>query len=132
MSFVAIKYGSDDGAEEHSTVLEVKREAENYELMLRSSAKSDDLDFLQHICMPIAAGLQADGQFILIMLASSIVSTVSVPELTATANDVQGLTFRSLEAYLVVAAIYVALTGIFKSVFAALGHASFGYRRAAR
>ena len=66
------------------------------------------------------------------MLASSIVSTVSVPELTGAANDVQGLTFRSLEAYLVVAAIYIALTALFKSVFAALGHASFAYRSAAR
>ena len=49
------------------------------------------------------------SQFILIMLASSIVSTISVPELTGAANDVQGLTFRSLEAYLVVAGLYLVL-----------------------
>jgi polar amino acid transport system permease protein len=72
------------------------------------------------------------SQFVLIMLASSIVSTVSVPELTGAANDVQGLTFRSLEAYLVVAVIYMALTGLFKSVFAAVGQTSFAYRNAAR
>ena len=71
------------------------------------------------------------SQFILIMLASSIVSTVSVPELTATANDVQGLTFRSLEAYLVVAAIYIALTALFKAVFAVVEHQSFAFRRMA-
>jgi polar amino acid transport system permease protein len=72
------------------------------------------------------------SQFILIMLASSVVSTVSVPELTGAANDVQGLTFRSLEAYLVVAAVYIALTAAFKSVFAAVGHTSFAFRDAAR
>ena len=71
------------------------------------------------------------SQFILILLASSIVSTVSVPELTATANDIQGLTFRSLEAYLVVAAVYVGLTGIFKAVFMAIGQRSFAFRRPA-
>ena len=72
------------------------------------------------------------SQFILIMLASSIVSTVSVPELTGAANDVQGLTFRSLEAYLIVAAVYIALTALFKSVFGAVEHVSFAYRQAAR
>ncbi len=72
------------------------------------------------------------SQFILIMLASSIVSTVSVPELTGVANDVQGLTFRSLEAYLFVAAIYIALTAAFKIAFAMIGHTSFAWRAAAR
>ena len=71
------------------------------------------------------------SQFILILLASSIVSTVSVPELTATANDIQGLTFRSLEAYLVVAAVYIGLTGIFKAVFIAVEQRSFAFRRPA-
>ena len=33
----------------------------------------------------------------------------------------QGLTFRSLEAYLIVAAVYIALTALFKSVFGADG-----------
>lgn len=71
------------------------------------------------------------SQFILILLASSIVSTVSVPELTATANDIQGLTFRSLEAYLVVAAVYIGLTGIFKAVFIAVEQRAFAFRRPA-
>ncbi len=72
------------------------------------------------------------SQFILIMLASSIVSTVSVPELTGTANDVQGLTFRSLEAYLFVAVIYIAMTGVFKGLFATIGRSSFRFRAMAR
>jgi polar amino acid transport system permease protein len=72
------------------------------------------------------------SQFILTMLASSIVSTISIPELTGAANDVQGLTFRSLEAYLVVAGIYVAMTGIFKGGFAILGRSMFVFHAAAR
>jgi polar amino acid transport system permease protein len=72
------------------------------------------------------------SQFILTMLASSIVSTISIPELTGAANDIQGLTFRSLEAYLVVAAIYIAMTGVFKGGFALLGRSAFAFQIAAR
>ncbi len=72
------------------------------------------------------------SQFILTMLASSIVSTISIPELTGAANDIQGLTFRSLEAYLVVAAIYIAMTGILKGGFALLGRSMFLFHAAAR
>ncbi|TPJ94716.1 MULTISPECIES: amino acid ABC transporter permease [unclassified Mesorhizobium] len=72
------------------------------------------------------------SQFILIMLASSVVSVISVPELTGVANDVQGLTFRSLEAYLVVAAIYLVLTAAFKGVFALIDRALFSFRFAGR
>jgi polar amino acid transport system permease protein len=55
------------------------------------------------------------SQFVLLMLATSLVSAISVTDLTATANDIQGLTFRSFEAYLVVAAIYLALTFTLRS-----------------
>jgi len=72
------------------------------------------------------------SQFILIMLASSVVSVISVPELTGVANDVQGLTFRSLEAYLVVAVIYLALTAAFKGAFALIDRALFSFRYAGR
>lgn len=72
------------------------------------------------------------SQFILIMLASSVVSTISVPELTGAANDIQGLTFRSLEAFLVVAALYLVLTAAFKGVFSAIGHNAFTFKNAAR
>jgi polar amino acid transport system permease protein len=68
------------------------------------------------------------GQFILTLLASSIVSAISVPELAGAANDVQGLTFRSLEAYLVVAAVYLALTALFKGVFTAVDRTALAYR----
>lgn len=72
------------------------------------------------------------SQFVLIMLASSVVSVISVPELTGAANDIQGLTFRSLEAFLVVAAIYLALTAAFKGVFALIDRMLFSFRFAAR
>ncbi|HYZ62526.1 MAG TPA: amino acid ABC transporter permease [Acetobacteraceae bacterium] len=55
------------------------------------------------------------SQFILVMLASSLVSAISVQELTGAANDIQGQTFRSFEAFLVVAALYLAMTGLLRT-----------------
>lgn len=72
------------------------------------------------------------SQFILIMLASSVVSVISIPELTGIANDIQGYTFRSLEAFLVVAAIYLALTAAFKALYAGLDRIMFSYRYVGR
>ena len=66
------------------------------------------------------------------MLASSMVSTISVPELTGAANDIQGLTFRSLEAFLVVAGIYLVLTAAFKGAFSAIGRSAFAFKLAGR
>ncbi len=72
------------------------------------------------------------SQFILVMLASSVVSVISVPELTGVANDIQGLTFRSLEAFLIVAAVYLVLTACFKGFYAAIDRFAFSYRHVAR
>jgi hypothetical protein len=41
-------------------------------------------------------------------------------DLTATANDIQGKTFRSFEAFLVVAAIYLGLTFVMRTGLTAL------------
>jgi polar amino acid transport system permease protein len=60
------------------------------------------------------------SQFVLLMLATSLVSAISVTDLTATANDIQGLTFRSFEAYLTVAAIYLLLTFALRSLLSGL------------
>ncbi len=60
------------------------------------------------------------SQFVLLMLATSLVSAISVTDLTATASDIQGMTFRSFEAYLVVAAIYLALTFALRGALSAL------------
>jgi polar amino acid transport system permease protein len=72
------------------------------------------------------------SQFVLLMLASSIVSSVSTQELTGAANDIQGQTFRSFEAFLVVAAIYMVLTGALRAALMALDRRVFAFRYATR
>nr|WP_246739550.1 amino acid ABC transporter permease [Martelella sp. HB161492] len=54
------------------------------------------------------------AQFILLLLSSSVVSAISVPELTGIGNDIQGMTLRNMEIYLIIAAIYVGLVAILK------------------
>lgn len=54
------------------------------------------------------------AQFILLLLSSSVVSAISVPELTGIGNDIQGLTLRNMEAYLVIASLYVLLVAALK------------------
>jgi len=70
------------------------------------------------------------SQFILLMLATSIVSAISTPELTGAANDINGLTFRSLEAYLTVAVFYLAISAAFRLVFTGLGRVLFPFEQA--
>ncbi len=65
------------------------------------------------------------SQFILLMLNSSVCSTISAQELTATANDLQSRTFRSFEIYLVVSGIYLALSVAFSGTFAAINRVVF-------
>jgi polar amino acid transport system permease protein len=65
------------------------------------------------------------SQFILLMLNSSVVSTISAQELTATANDLQSRTFRSFEIYIVVTGIYLALSMLFSGVFGGIHRAVF-------
>jgi polar amino acid transport system permease protein len=76
------------------------------------------------------------SQFVLMMLMSSITSQISAEELTGVANNVQSITFLSLETYLVVALLYLALAVLLKSLFAAAGLVLFRRRwiiaRAAR
>ena len=59
------------------------------------------------------------------MLSSSVVSTISAQELTATANDLQSRTFRSFKIYIVITAIYLALSMAFSGTFAAIHRAVF-------
>lgn len=72
------------------------------------------------------------SQFILLMLASSITSQISVDELTGIANNVQAATFRSFETYIVVAVIYLALSFIYRGAFGLIGLALFVRRRRIR
>src|SRR5690606_42085472 len=57
------------------------------------------------------------SQFILLMLASSVVSLLSADDLTSVAANLQSETFRSFEIYIVITGIYLLLTLIFSSVF---------------
>ncbi len=72
------------------------------------------------------------SQFILLLLASSIASSVSTEELTGAANDIQGQTFRSFEAFIVVAVVYLALTSVLRVVLNTLDRFLFAFRYAGR
>lgn len=69
------------------------------------------------------------SQFVLLMLASSITSQIGAEELTAVANRVQSETYRSFEAYLVVALLYVLLSYASRLAFWAFGLVAFKRRR---
>ena len=68
------------------------------------------------------------SQFILLMLATSVVSQISAQDLFHTASIVQSRTFRDFEVYIVVAAVYLALALVFRLLFAALYHFLFARR----
>ncbi len=57
------------------------------------------------------------GQFILLLQTSSLLSAISVAELTAMGNSIQSLTFRNFEAYIFVASGYLLMTAAFRQVF---------------
>ncbi|MEO0355308.1 MAG: amino acid ABC transporter permease [Cyanobacteria bacterium P01_A01_bin.3] len=56
------------------------------------------------------------GQIVLLLLLSSVVSQISVEELTFVGNFLRSRTFRDFEVYIAVAAIYVVLVLLFKLV----------------
>lgn len=69
------------------------------------------------------------SQFVLLMLASSVTSQIGAEELTAVANRVQSETYRSFEAYTVVALLYLLLSYLARAAFWAFGQAAFRRRR---
>jgi polar amino acid transport system permease protein len=68
------------------------------------------------------------SQFILLMLATSVVSQISAPELFHTASIIQSRTFRDFEVYIVLAALYLALAFAFRLAFAGLYQLAFARR----
>lgn len=68
------------------------------------------------------------SQFVLLMLATSIVSQISAPDLFHVASVIQSRTFRDFEIYAVVAVIYLLLAAGMKLMFAAVGHFAFERR----
>lgn len=57
------------------------------------------------------------SQFILLMLASSVVSVISADDLTSVAANLVSQTFRSFEIYIVITVIYLLLTLAFSYFF---------------
>lgn len=72
------------------------------------------------------------GQFVLLLQSSSLLSAISVAELTGAGNDIQSLTVRNFEAFIVVAAFYVTLTTIVRAVLAGIGYTAFPFNRVGR
>ncbi len=60
------------------------------------------------------------SQFILLMLATSIVSQIAVAELFHMASVLQSRTFRDFEVYIVTAGMYLAMALLFRLAFAVI------------
>ena len=60
------------------------------------------------------------SQFVLLMLATSVVSQISAQDLFHAASIIQSRTFRDFEVYIVVAAAYLVLAMLFRLLFAGL------------
>lgn len=68
------------------------------------------------------------SQFILLMLATSIVSQISVPELFHAASIIQSRTFRDFEVYTVIGVLYLALALMLRGLFAITYRYTFALR----
>jgi len=68
------------------------------------------------------------SQFVLLMLATSVVSQISAQDLFQAASIIQSRTFRDFEVYAVVAGVYLALALLFRLLFAGLYQLIFARR----
>jgi polar amino acid transport system permease protein len=69
------------------------------------------------------------SQFVLLMLASSIMSSIGAEELLGVANRIQSDTFRNFEVFLVLWALYLALSYLMRAAFWVFGQVVFVRRR---
>ncbi|MCJ2138630.1 MAG: amino acid ABC transporter permease [Microvirga sp.] len=69
------------------------------------------------------------SQFVLMMLATSIMSQISAEELTGAAYQIQAFTFRGFEVYLVIAGIYVVMAAGLRLVLLGCATLAFPRRR---
>ena len=67
------------------------------------------------------------GQFVMLLLTTSIVSSISAEELTSVAQNIDSLTFRSFEVYIVAAVLYLAMSLLFSTAFKAIDRLFFTY-----
>ena len=72
------------------------------------------------------------SQFVLLMLATSVVSQISAQDLFHMASIIQSRTFRDFEVYILVAAAYLVLALVFRLIFAAIYHFVFARPRDSR
>ncbi|WP_316861851.1 amino acid ABC transporter permease [uncultured Cohaesibacter sp.] len=61
------------------------------------------------------------GQLTLTLLGTSITSAISATELTLAGAKIESQTFRSLETYIVLAVMYIAITFTFRAVYTLVG-----------
>lgn len=88
-------------------------------------------DIVRHIVLFPALRVAAPAlgsQFILVMLGSSVVSTISAEELTAAGHVLETETFRPFEVYIIVTLMYLAIAFALKLLFAWLDAAWFARR----
>jgi polar amino acid transport system permease protein len=69
------------------------------------------------------------SQFTLMMLASSLISQISVQELTYVGQMIESRSFRSFEVYTVITLLYIAMAFLFRASFWGLGLIIFARRR---
>jgi len=67
------------------------------------------------------------SQFVLLLLTSSIVSAISAEELTAAAQSIDTLTFRSFEIYIVATLLYLLMALVFSQAFKAIERHALAY-----
>jgi len=72
------------------------------------------------------------SQFVLLMLATSVVSQISATDLFHMASIIQSRTFRDFEVYIVVAGAYLALALLFRLLFAGLYQLVFARAKSSR
>lgn len=61
------------------------------------------------------------GQLTLTLLGTSIASAISANELTSAGSKIESANFRSLETFLVIAAIYITMTFLFRLIYWLIG-----------
>lgn len=69
------------------------------------------------------------SQFVLMMLATSIMSQISAEELTAAGYAIQSETFRGFEIYLVIAVLYLVMSWLLRLSMAGVAALAFPRRR---
>lgn len=93
------------------------------------------LQIYRYIVLPQAIEIaypSLTSQFILMLQASSLLSAISVNELTGTAQSIVSETFNSFLVYAVVGVLYILTTFILKGLFHGFGYAVFKRWRLAR